>query len=611
MAEELPTAEEPRSLVDARSVDRLCDRFEAAWRDGSRPALEAFLAEAPATCRPEALRQLLLLDIEYRRRAGEVPAPEDYLPLGGDDEVIVAEVLGRRPPAILARPTPGCLTSSGSPPATLVQVSGGDRPVPTIPGYEILGEVGRGGMGVVYEARQVSLGRRVALKVLPFAATTDPQQLQRFRNEATTAAMLDHPNIVPVYEVGQWQPGGSNTPVPYFSMKLVKGRNLAQKQGGVPWFPWEAARFVEVISRAVAHAHRHGVVHRDLKPANVLVADDGTPQVADFGLAKRLELVGPTLTSQVLLGTPTYMAPEQAAGQLKLVGPHTDVHALGAILYELLTGRPPFKGATPLDTLEQVRLLEPVPPTRLQPKVPRDLEAVCLKCLQKEPARRYADGQALADDLERFLAGRPTEARPAGVVSRAALWCRRPERVRDAGAFMVFLGLVFTAWCVSSLILRALGVLTVHEAVSTNTVSVYWLRILLALGVLDADKPWAFVRWLLICIGVVYLPMAWLGWKIIQRRLAALWAGLFVTTASLAALVMLQITGTTPADDVSQRYEASRLAGESLLVILAGIQAFACATALVAYYSNRRAIRWSVADAKGEPGPQGATDVGP
>jgi serine/threonine-protein kinase len=442
--------------------------------------------------------------------------------------------------------------------------------------YELLDEIGRGGMGVVYQARQKSLQRLVALKMIRTGALASEADVRRFRHEAATAALLDHPHIVPIYEVGEW--AGQ----PYFSMKWIAGGSLAQKQTGAPWDPLQAARFVAILSRAVAHAHHHGVVHRDLKPANVLLTADGAPQIGDFGLAKRGDTAGLTLDSLALLGTPSYMAPEQATGQLKLVGPHTDVHALGAILYELLTGRSPFRGATPLDTLDQVRSLEPVPPGRLQPKVPRDLEAVCLKCLQKEPARRYADGQALADDLARFLAGRPTVARPAGALSRAALWCRRPERVHNAGAFMVFLGLVLAAWCV-------------------------WGVTMWAPGMLHSGQAGGFVRWLLLCIVGIYLPMAWLGRKIIQRRLVALWAGTLLTTGLLASTVAVQFTFTTPVDDVYEKGNSSRMATESLLIILDSIQLFACVTALMAYYSNRRAMRWSRFDAKSEPSTWGVT----
>jgi serine/threonine protein kinase len=278
-------------------------------------------------------------------------------------------------------------------------------------GYTVLSAVGQGGMGVVWKARQQRPDRLVALKMFRAVDLASPTDVQRFRNEAEVIAQLDHPNILPVYEVGEYDG------VHYFSMKLVEGGSLADHLASFHADPRAAARLLETIARAVYYAHQRGVLHRDLKPANILLDGQGQAYVSDFGLAKRMETDSRLTQSGALVGTPSYMAPEQAAGQPKLIGPHTDIHALGAILYELLIGRPPFRGFTVLDTLDQVRELEPVPPSRLQPKVPRHLEAICMKCLQKEPARRYADSQALADDLSRFLSGQPTRARPVGLLA--------------------------------------------------------------------------------------------------------------------------------------------------------------------------------------------------
>ncbi len=290
---------------------------------------------------------------------------------------------------------------------------------PGVAGYELLGVLGRGGMGVVYKARQVALGRVVALKMVLGGGHARETDLARFRAEAQAIARLQHPNLVQVYEVGEYQ--GQ----PWFSMEYVAGGSLHEKIDGKPQPPRQAAELVRTLALALDAVHRQGVVHRDLKPQNVMLTADGTPKVMDFGLAKDLGSdAGPTVTGRVV-GTPSYMAPEQARGHGWLIGPATDVYALGAVLYEMLTGRPPFQGESAWDTVIQVTSRDPVPPRQLQPKVPRDLETVCLKCLQKEPKKRYPTGQELADDLGRFLAGEPTKARPVGRLERAAKWARR------------------------------------------------------------------------------------------------------------------------------------------------------------------------------------------
>jgi serine/threonine-protein kinase len=295
--------------------------------------------------------------------------------------------------------------------------------LPTVAGYEILGPLGRGGMGLVYRARQVRLGRVVALKMIRGGAHAEPRDLARFRTEAEAVARLQHPHIVSIFEVGEvdgWA---------YFALELLAGGSLARQLAGRPQPAGPSAQLVETLARAMAYAHAQGIVHRDLKPANVLLAADGTPKISDFGLAKRLDPEPSshhdrTPTGEVV-GTPSYMAPEQTWGRSGAVGPAADVYALGAILYECLTGRPPFQAATPLDTLQQVRSDDPVPPRRLVPSVPRDLDTVCRKCLQKEPSRRYPSADALADDLQRFLAGEPVRARPAAAWERTTRWARR------------------------------------------------------------------------------------------------------------------------------------------------------------------------------------------
>jgi WD40 repeat protein/tRNA A-37 threonylcarbamoyl transferase component Bud32 len=302
---------------------------------------------------------------------------------------------------------------------TTLPVGAAAAPTPParVAGYEVLSELGRGGMSVVYLARQERPGRLVALKMVLGGAHARGEERARFLAEAEAIARLSHPNIVQVHEAGTCDG------LPYFSLEYLPGGSLERRLAGRPQPPAQAAALVEVLARAVQHAHEHGIVHRDLKPANVLLAADGTPKVADFGLA-RLEAGGLTATGAVL-GTPSYMAPEQAGGDNAAVGPATDVYALGAILYEMLTGRPPFRAASTLETLAQVRSQEPVPPVQLQGQTPRDLNTVCLKCLQKDPRRRYQSALELAGDLRAFLDGRPIKARPVSPLERAWRWARR------------------------------------------------------------------------------------------------------------------------------------------------------------------------------------------
>jgi hypothetical protein len=314
-------------------------------------------------------------------------------------------------------------------------------PFPTEPprqvgDYQILGQLGRGGMGIVYQARQVSLGRLVALKMLASGPLTEPEDRVRILREAEAVARLRHPHLVQIHEIGTWEGR------PFLALEYVEGGSLAAAVQGQPQPPRRAAELVECVARAIHHAHRLGVIHRDLKPANILLTADGQPKVADFGLARRFDVDSGLTGSGVAVGTPSYMAPEQVAGRSKGIGPPADVYALGAVLYELLTGRPVFLGETPLATMEQVVRQEPVPPRRLVATVPADLQTICVKCLAKEPARRYATAEALADDLRRFCDGRPIVARPVGPLERAAKWARRRPAV---AALLVALTLVSAA----------------------------------------------------------------------------------------------------------------------------------------------------------------------
>ncbi|MBM4072136.1 MAG: hypothetical protein FJ271_24900 [Planctomycetes bacterium] len=299
--------------------------------------------------------------------------------------------------------------------------------LPGIPGYAILGVLGHGGMGVVYKAKHLALNRLVALKMIVTGAHAGPQLLARFRAEAQAVARLQHPNIVQVFEIGE------HDGLPFFSLEFVEGGSLSRKLAGNPQNPRAAAELVRPLSQAMQVAHQAGIIHRDLKPGNVLLNADGVPKIADFGLAKQLDSPAGQTQSGAILGTPSYMAPEQAAGKTAAIGPAADVYALGAILYEMLTGRPPFKAETPWDTVVQVIEQDVVPPARLQPKVPRDLETICLKCLRKEPKKRYESAASLADDLGRFLRDEPIRARPVSWWEQARKWARR----RPAAAALI------------------------------------------------------------------------------------------------------------------------------------------------------------------------------
>jgi serine/threonine protein kinase len=328
-------------------------------------------------------------------------------PGAGADEMTVADA---PPPA----PGPDAPTL-----ARALALDGACRPVPLIPGYEILGELGRGGMGVVYRARQVQLDRPCALKMILAGAHADGVATLRFLAEARAVAKLQHSNVVQIHHIDQADG------LPFFELEYVEGGSLDKRLDGTPWPPRRAAALVATLAGAVAEAHRLGLVHRDLKPGNVLLAADGTPKITDFGLAKSLGADSGLTATETILGTPSYMAPEQAAGNTRHVGPAADVYSLGAILYELLTGRPPFVGASLLETIEQVKSAEPVPPSRLVPGLPRDLNTIALTCLQKEPARRYPSAAALAEDLGRYLDGAPIVARPVPFWERGVKWARR------------------------------------------------------------------------------------------------------------------------------------------------------------------------------------------
>jgi WD40 repeat protein/tRNA A-37 threonylcarbamoyl transferase component Bud32 len=394
---------------------------QSRWRRGDRKPAEYYLSQRPSlTGDSEAALELILHEMLLRRERGETPALGEYQ---------------RRFPH-LAEPlaiqfaVERAIEEGTGGVGTIPSAPSDAPPVPALPGYAVLEELGRGGMGIVYKARQRHLNRIVALKMVVSGGHATTEERMRFLTEAEAVAAVEHPGIVRVFDFG------AHDGQPYFSMEFCEGGSLAARLAGNPLLASQAAHLVERVARAVQAAHEKGIVHRDLKPANVLLDALGQPKVSDFGLAKRLE-VGPGLTQTgAVMGTPSYMAPEQAQGK-KEVGAAADVYALGAILYECLTGRPPFKAATVYDTLRQVIDAEAVAPRQLNRALSRDLETVCLKCLDKDPGRRYGSAAALADDLGHFLAGEPIRARPVSKAERAARWARRKPAVAGLAAALV------------------------------------------------------------------------------------------------------------------------------------------------------------------------------
>jgi serine/threonine-protein kinase len=405
-----------QSISRLNRLNWLCDRYERAWREGSSPRIEDYLVRVGDAERAELIRELLSLEIHYRRQRGEQSAVDEYLTRFRQlvRAALVAEMvsdLSLRQSDPLAA-TVQQMSSSGIAPA------GPSVCVRYLGDYELLEKVARGGMGVVYKARQISLNRIVAVKMILAGHLATPEDHHRFHVEAQAAALLDHPNIVPVFEVGEYV--GQH----YFSMGYIDGTSLSVRLTDGPLPPKEAAKLVATVAGAVEYAHRQGVIHRDIKPSNVLLDRRGQPHVTDFGLAKRVDCRRNLTASGHVLGTPNYMSPEQAAGQTRAIGPAADIYALGALLYSALTGRPPFRAATAKETMQQVIDRDPVSPRQLNQAVPRDLEAITLKCMEKSVPRRYASAQALADDLRRYLDGRPILSRLASA-SRAPIAPRR------------------------------------------------------------------------------------------------------------------------------------------------------------------------------------------
>jgi serine/threonine protein kinase len=468
-------ATENPSLV---TVDEsACQRFEVAWQEGRPEPIEQFLPPEEHVGYLATLEELIHIELEFAWKSwwgqtaakttatvGRPVCVEAYLarfPRLAEAPVVmrllqqeyrVRHRYGDRPStAEYSERFPSLVLTGREVQGNLQEEAVGTAELPNLPGYQILGFLGRGGMGTVFKARQTNLNRLVALKMILAGSAASAKELARFHTEAEAVARLQHPHIVQIHDVGQHQG------CPYLALEFVEGGTLAQKLAGAPQPARQAAQLVETLARAMHVAHQRGIVHRDLKPANVLLSslvispsslaknqahnssaqglmtnDQGLvtiPKITDFGLAKLLDSESGQTTTGVTMGTPSYMAPEQATGRTQEIGPATDTYALGAILYEMLTGRPPFRGETPLSTMEQVRSQEPVPPSQLHPKVPRDLETICLKCLEKQPRKRYASTEELADDLARFVAGEPIRARPTPAWERGLKWAKRRPTV--------------------------------------------------------------------------------------------------------------------------------------------------------------------------------------
>jgi serine/threonine-protein kinase len=394
--------------------------------------------------------------------------------------------------------------------------AGGLKSIGRYGDYELMEELGRGGMGVVYKARQVSLDRWVAVKKMIRGSVASPAEAVRFRAEAESAAKLDHPNIVAVHEIGEWD--GE----PFFSMRYVEGVTLARRLADGPLEARAAAKLLADVCRAVAAAHRSGVLHRDLKPSNILIDGEGRPLVADFGLAKRVETKGDLTQTGAVIGTPSYMSPEQASPKRGAIGPASDVYSLGAVLYHMLTGRPPFQAPSSMDVLWMVLEQDPVPPQALNARVDPDLQMIALKCLEKTPALRYASADALADDLDAYLANEPVSAR----TTSAARWLRRMFRETHHAALLEAWGGLWMSHAGVILVLCLLTNWLHFRGVESPTP--YLLIWTVGLG------AWAALFWSLRRLGG---PITF-----VERQIAHLWAvGVISATMLFLVEILMQL----------------------------------------------------------------------
>jgi serine/threonine protein kinase len=407
-------AQESNPITTVNVTKALVQEITGVLNDKSEQALTDPLLE-------------MLVVWEEQRSEGKRLTPEELCPHDLELQAILRERIARREQMLAVLDVPGLSQDASTP-------TGRSLPLPEIEGYDVAEVIGQGGMGVVYKARQLALNRQVAVKMILSGSHASSQELARFRAEAEAVARLAHPNIVQIFEIGE-QNGN-----PYLTLEYIAGGSLAQQLDGQPVNPKRAAELVRDLAKGIQHAHDKGIVHRDLKPGNVLIAGDGTLKITDFGLAKRAESDLRQTITGAIIGSPTYMAPEQASGNSADIGPATDIYALGVILYELLTGRPPFKGDSVIETIQQVREQDPLPLRHLQPKIPRDLETICLKCLEKRPQRRYQSAAALALDLNAFLHDEPINAQSLTILDQVARTLAHQgfdERVRGIANLML------------------------------------------------------------------------------------------------------------------------------------------------------------------------------
>lgn len=430
----------------------------------------------------------------------------------------------------------------------------------TVGHFELIERIGIGGFGSVWKARDTELDRAVAIKI-PRQGQMDAEEIENFFREARAAAQLKHPNIVAVHEVGR------DGDAVYIVCELVRGITLSDWLTGQNPTSREAAELCLGIADALHHAHENGVIHRDLKPSNIMIDREGEPHLMDFGLARR-EVGEVTVTTDgQVLGTPAYMSPEQAEGRSHTADRRTDVYSMGVILFKLLTGELPFRGNARMQ-MYQILHEEPRKPRTLNDRVPRDLEMICLKAMSKEPNHRYSTAAEMAEDLRRYLSHLPVEARPLGYRSRVWRWCRRPQRLRDAGAFSVFLALLLIAWGCAGIVFT--------------------------LFLNPSDRPRESFVQILVLMIFYYVPLLWIGLQTLRRRLYAVWLGLFMSTLALCLCLIFCFQDYLGFElDMGGVYATPEVRAPvvSLLSLLCAIMMFVYVFGLIAYYSNRNTMR--------------------